>query len=87
MALEQAVPGITVDCNADHVGTARLRALAENADLFILTSLSAKHAATNFIRDHRSTLPLLYAQGRRFSSLLRSIEDYLKNVADITASA
>jgi len=77
-ALECVAPGVVVDCNADHVGTQRLRALAENADIFVLTSLSAKHAATDFIRDHRSNLPLLYAQGRGFSSILRSVEDYLK---------
>jgi len=53
--------------------------LAENADLFVLTSLSAKHAATDFIRDHRSKLPLLYAQGRGFSSILRAVEDHLKS--------
>jgi hypothetical protein len=78
-ALELAAPGVIVDCNADHVGTPRLRALAENADLFVLTSLSAKHAATDFIRDHRSKLPLLYAQGRGFSSILRAVEDHLKS--------
>ena len=76
-AIEQTVPSAKVDCNADHGGTARLRALAENADLFVLTSLSAKHAATDFIREHRGDRPLLYAQGRGFSSILRAIEDHV----------
>jgi len=78
-ALEEMVPSLTVDCNADHGGTARLRALAENADLFVVTWLSAKHAATEFIREHRGNRPLLYAQGRGFSSILRAIEEHLTN--------
>ena len=63
-----------VDCNADHGGTARLRALAENVDLFVMSWLSAKRAATDLIRKHRGGRPLLYAQGRGFSSILRAIE-------------
>lgn len=78
-ALEQAVPGVSVDCNADHGGTQRLRALAENADLFVMTWQSAKHAATDFIRRYRHQLPLIYAQGRGFSSILRAIEDHVKS--------
>ncbi|RWC47183.1 protein DpdD [Mesorhizobium sp.] len=76
-ALEQASTNVTVDTNADHGGTARLRALAENADLFVMTWLSAKHAATDFIREHRGSRPLIYAQGRGFSSILRAIEDHI----------
>ncbi|AMS39349.1 protein DpdD [Aminobacter aminovorans] len=76
-AIEEIAPTAIVDCNADHGGTARLRALAENADLFVMTWLSAKHAATDFIREHRANRPLLYAQGRGFSSILRAIEDHL----------
>jgi len=75
-AIEEVAPTAVVDCNADRGGTARLRALAENADLFVMTWLSAKHAATDFIREHRGSRPLLYAQGRGFSSILRAVEDH-----------
>ena len=78
-ALEQMTPAVAVDTNADHGGTARLRALAENADLFVVTWLSAKHAATEFIREHRGNRPLIYAQGKGFSSVLRAIEVYLSS--------
>ena len=54
VAIEELAPTAVVDCNADHGGTTRLRALAENADLFVVTWLSAKHAATDFIREHRA---------------------------------
>ena len=76
-AIEEIAPTAIVDCNADHGGTARLRALADNADLFVIAWRSAKHAATDFIRKHREYRPLLFAQGRGSSSILRAIEDHL----------
>jgi hypothetical protein len=76
--LEAAAPGISVECNADFGGTSRLRALAQNSDIFIIVWAAAKHAATDFIRAHRGTRTLLYAQGKGFSSLLRAIEDHFK---------
>jgi len=79
-ALETAAPGAEVDCNADHVGSARLRALAKNSDIFIIAWSAAKHSATEFIREHRGDRPLLYAQGKGFSSLLRTLEDHFKFV-------
>jgi hypothetical protein len=79
-ALEQISAAVIVDTNADHEGTARLRALAENADVFVITWLSAKHAATDFIREWRGARPLLYAQGKGFSSILRAIEEYLSKM-------
>ena len=78
-ALETLTPSVMVDTNADHHGTQRLRALAENSDLFVMTWLSAKHAATDFIREHRGSRPLLYAPGKGFSSIIRTIEDHLKS--------
>ena len=80
--LEQVAASVVVDTNADHVGTKRLRALAENADLFIISWRSAKHAATDFIREYRGDRPLIYAQGKGFSSILRAIEEYVGSVAE-----
>ena len=76
-ALEDLNPNVNVDINADHVGTQRLKAMAENADLFVISWRSAKHAATDFIRANRSGRPLLYARGKGFSSILRALEDHL----------
>lgn len=75
-ALESAADCV-VDCSADHGGTAKLRALAENSDLFVIAWSAAKHAATDFIREHRGARPLVYAQGKGVSSLLRAVEDGL----------
>ncbi|WP_133250330.1 protein DpdD [Novacetimonas pomaceti] len=77
VALEKISASVTVETNADHGGTDRLRALAENSDIFVLNWLSAKHAATDFIRAHRGDKPLVYSQGKGFSSMLRAIEDFL----------
>jgi hypothetical protein len=74
-AIEEMATAI-VDCAADHGGSVRLKALAENADIFVVTWLSAKHAATEFIREHRGDRVLLYAQGRGFSSILRALDDH-----------
>lgn len=77
IAIEKAAPGVIVDCNADHGGSLKLKALAENSDLFVMVWLSAKHAATDFIREHRPTAkPLVYASGRGVSSILRAVEDH-----------
>jgi hypothetical protein len=76
-ALEEIAPSVLVVTNADHGGNARLRSLAENSDLFVMTWRSAKHAATDFVRQHRGSKPLLYSHGRGFSSILRAVESHL----------
>jgi hypothetical protein len=77
-AIEEMAPTAVVHCNADHGGSVRLKALAENVDVFIVTWLSAKHAATEYIREHRGDRTLLYAQGRGFSSILRALEEHFQ---------
>lgn len=73
----QALSGdIDVHCSSDHVGTSQLRALAINSDLFVIAWAAAKHASTEFIRAHRSDRPIVYAEGKGVSSLLRAIEEY-----------
>ncbi|MBP0496272.1 protein DpdD [Roseomonas indoligenes] len=77
-ALEALAPGVGVTVHADHVGTQALRAAAEGADIFVLVTWSAKHAATDFIRKFRpSTKPLLYASGRGATSILRALDEQL----------
>lgn len=77
VVLEKTLPSAVVDCSADHGGSKELKAMAENADIFVIVALSAKHAATDFIRSHRGKRPLLYSQGHGFTSILRCIDDYL----------
>ena len=76
VTLEKLTSSVQVDCNSDHGGSGKLRALAENSDLFVVVWGAAKHAATDFIRVHRGDRPLVYAEGKGFSSILRAVEDY-----------
>ncbi|GAU81826.1 protein DpdD [Bosea sp. BIWAKO-01] len=76
IVLQELCPSVIVDISHDHGGTTPLRALSENADLMVITALSAKHAATDFIRQHRGDKPLAYAQGRGFTSIVRAVEEF-----------
>lgn len=77
--LSRLAPGVTVQTSSEHVGSAPLKALAENSDLLVITSLSATHAATDFIRAHRPTdKPICWAAGRGFTSIVRAVENFLE---------
>jgi len=61
--LGELCPGIRVDTFNDHVGgSAALRKGSTTADVFIIATGPAKHAATTFIEDRRpKDLSTLYA--------------------------
>lgn len=75
-ALLTIAPEVDVRVNSDHGGSRPLRALAENADLFVVVAASATHAATDFIRAKRGTKPLRYTAGRGAISIVRAVEDW-----------
>lgn len=80
--LAQVAPSATVQISSEHVGSPQLKALAENSDLFVITSLSAAHAATDYIRAHRPPgKPICWAAGRGFTSIIRAIEDFISENA------
>ena len=74
--LESLSDSVDVQVSSDQGGTTRLRALAANSSLFVIAWAAAKHAATDFIRDHRGDRPLVYAEGKGVSSLLRAVEEF-----------
>jgi hypothetical protein len=78
-ALQSMVPGLRVDLAHDHVASPRLTRLSRDADVFVLTAASAKHAATDCILANRGNKPLLYTAGRGFSSIVRAIEEFAQN--------
>jgi hypothetical protein len=75
-ALAEAFPGVRVELSSDHVCTPRLRALAHDADLFVVATASAKHAGTDCIQRHRAaSMRTAYAAGRGATSILRAVEE------------
>lgn len=80
--LTESFPGINVKLYHDHGGSQMLKSAAEMADLFVMVTWSATHAATNFIRQHRPPdKPLLYASGRGATSICRAIDEYIISLA------
>jgi hypothetical protein len=77
--LRELCPGVRVESFNDHVGgAAALRAAATGADIFILATAAAKHAATGFIESHRpKARATLYASGQGSASLLEAVRRYL----------
>jgi hypothetical protein len=77
--LVQRVPNVTVHVSNDQAGTTRLRDLARNADIFVMSIGSALHAATTFIEQHRpSGKPLLKTTRRSkgSSGLIAALAKY-----------
>jgi hypothetical protein len=66
--------------NHDHVGTEQLRHLARHADYFLMVTRSAKHAATNFIKDERpkDKRPIDYPSGKGASSIISALRKALE---------
>ena len=71
--------GVRVDIFHDHVGgSPALRKASSTADVFILATSAAKHAATTFIESRRPKgLVTLYARGQGSASLLHALRQYL----------
>lgn len=72
-------PGVRVQTFHDHVGgSPALRAASSTADIVVLATAAAKHAATIFIEDCRpKTLVTLYARGQGSASLLDALRQFL----------
>lgn len=74
-ALAALTPTTRVELCVDHVASPRLTALARNADLFVMVTWAAKHAATDAIRRERpNDKPLIMPTGKGASSLLEAID-------------
>ncbi|NYG07743.1 hypothetical protein BJ986_002230 [Phycicoccus badiiscoriae] len=73
--LRRLVPGIDVRTTSEYDGSQQLAALSANADVFVMVAASAKHAATNFIKDHRGGLPIIQVNSRGSSAILRELAE------------
>jgi hypothetical protein len=71
--------GVKVSLNHDSVGSKALKHLVRGADLFVVVTRSAKHAVTEFIRQHRpKDKPILYPQGKGSASIVRALENWVE---------
>ncbi len=77
--LEAACKGVTVYFSHDKGGNDRLRQWVRNADIIVMVTASAKHAATLFIQANRpqNLSPILLVNSKGSASILRAIRDYL----------
>jgi len=78
VALLAIAPDVKISLSHDTGGTPVLKSMAQNSDIFVVVTASAKHAATGFIQQMRPRdKPLLFAAGRGFSSIVRTIEEFV----------
>jgi len=74
---EKAFDGIKIHYIHDKSLTDRMKSLAQSADIFIVNTWDAKHAATNGIKDNRSSSALtLEPDGKSASSLMRCLQNF-----------
>ena len=73
--LDALCSNLDVRLNHDQGGSERLKSLAREADYFVVTTRSAKHAATEFVKSQRprGKSPFIYPSGRGSSSIVSSI--------------
>jgi len=78
--LEANYPGVKVSLSDDLAGTPRLKQLARQADLFVMVTASAKHAATAFITANRpKDMPIIRPNGKGAAGMLAAIRGYFCN--------
>jgi hypothetical protein len=77
--VQARAPGVTLALLHDLDASKRLQQHARQADLFVMVTASAKHAATNCIRRTRSAeKPLLIPTGKGAASMLAALRSYLE---------
>lgn len=79
LILVELCPGARVEWFSDSVGgSMALRTAATNADVFVLATAAAKHAATIYIEANRlKSQVTLYARGQGSASMLEVIREFL----------
>jgi hypothetical protein len=87
LVIGELCPGIRIDTFSDHVGgSAALKKASMSADIFIIATRAAKHAATSFIEDHRpKDLKPLYARGQGSASLFEALRKYMQSAVGADA--
>lgn len=77
--LKELAPTAEVRLFADKVGGGQLRAAARTADIFVIVTGAAKHAATEFIESHRpAEAATIRCHTTGSAGLLRTIEEWAR---------
>ncbi len=73
--INRIFPSADVRLNHECTGSDRLRSLAREAEYFLVSSKSAKHAATDFIRNERprNKTPVIFPKGKGSSSIISAL--------------
>ncbi|MGW8943694.1 protein DpdD [Streptomyces koyangensis] len=79
--IERIAPSVSTAIACDKAGSTQLRHKARAADLIVLATRCAKHAATGFITQHANTKYIHYADGSGSASMLRATVNGLRAVA------
>lgn len=80
--LKRLVPTIDVRTNSEHDGSTQLAQLSANADVFVVVTAAAKHAATTFIADHRGLSSIVWVNSRGSSAILRELSNSTLGAGD-----
>jgi hypothetical protein len=80
-SLKRLAPRLKIATSHDKFGTESLRSKSRNADVVVLATRCAKHAATGFIAQNAGTDVITYADGSGSASLLRAAADGLQRAA------
>ncbi|MGV9862632.1 protein DpdD [Rhodococcus koreensis] len=78
--LVQTFASLRVAISHDHVGGPQLKEKIRNADIVVIATRCAKHAATGFIGKYAESSKIFYAQGSGSASLLRATYEALEAV-------
>lgn len=76
-ATELQWPSVKVRASFDKVGNPALRQHARNADLIVIATRRAAHAATGFITENADKALIRYADGSGSASMMRAVESGL----------
>ncbi|MUL67534.1 hypothetical protein BOO86_23890 [Mycobacterium sp. CBMA 234] len=80
-AAELQWPSVRVRASFDKVGNPALRQHARNADLIVIATRRAAHAATGFITENADKALIRYADGSGSASMMRAVESGLIEIS------
>jgi hypothetical protein len=79
--LQRIAPDLKIAISHDKVATDSLKKKARNADVVVLATRCAKHAATGFITENARSAVVTYADGSGSASLLRAATNGMRRAS------